>query len=194
LAAALQHNRPMPAPNPSIVTWIVLLPLIGWRMVTRVKRMTQRQRLTPVRPWITLTLFPFIIWLLAMTAFVPPNPPQPFKLVWLALGLVAGFALAVYGIKRTRFEALPEGLFYTPDAKLGIALSVLFVARILYRLGDLLIAGPQASQGVQFALSPWTLAPVGLFAGYFIAYAIGLLRWRWVALSSQREGASTPGA
>jgi hypothetical protein len=182
----------MAAPNPSLITWLVLLPLIAWRMVARVKRMIRRQPLTRWRPWLTLTLFPLLLWLLAMTAFVPPNPPQPFKLVWLAAGLVAGGALGVYGLKRTRFEATPEGLFYTPDARLGIALSAVFILRIVYRLGDLLVAGPQAAQGYEFALSPYTLAPVGLFSGYFMVYAVGLLWRRSRMLRAQPQGGATP--
>lgn len=169
------------APNPSLITWLVLIPLVAWRLVARVRRMTQRQRLTPWRPWITLTLFPLVVWLLAMTAFVPPNPPQPFKLAWLAAGLLLGGLLAVHGLRRTRFEQAADGLYYTPDARLGITLSVLFIGRALYRMGELAIVGPQASQGVEFALSPWTLGPVGLFSGYFIVYAAGLLVWRWRA-------------
>ena len=171
----MPQNPRMAAPNPSLITWLVLVPLIAWRMVSRFKRMTQRQRLTRVRPWITLTLFPLILYMLSMAAFVPPAPPQPGKLVWLAAGLVAGALVAIYGLKRTRFEKTPEGLFYTHDAKLGITLSVLFLARVVYRLGDLAVNGPRASQGLDFALSPYTLAPVGVFAGYFIIYAIGLL-------------------
>jgi hypothetical protein len=162
--------------NPSLITWLVLIPLVIWRMAVRFKRMTQRQRLSRVKPWITLTVFPLLLYLLAMTAFVPPAPPQPLKLVWLAVGIVCGGALAIYGLKRTRFETTEDGLFYTPDAKLGTALSVLFLARIVYRMGELAFVGVQASEGLQFALSPYTLGPVGLFSGYFIVYAIGLLR------------------
>jgi hypothetical protein len=161
--------------NPSLITWLVLMPLVIWRMVARFKRMTQRQRLSRVRPWIALTVFPLLLYLLAMTAFVPTAPPQPEKLIWLAAGVICGGVLSIYGLKRTGFEQTEEGLFYTPDAKLGTALSVLFLARIVYRMGELAVVGPQASQGLQFALSPYTLGPVGLFSGYFIVYAIGLL-------------------
>ncbi|MEJ6020687.1 hypothetical protein [Ramlibacter sp. PS4R-6] len=178
----------MAAPNPSLITWLVLVPLIAWRMVVRFRRLTQRQKLSRVRPWVTLTLFPLLLWLLAMTAFVPPGPPQPFKLVWLAAGLAIGGALAVYGLKRTQFEAIPgDGLYYTPDARLGIALSALFVARLAWRLGELALHGTDASQGPQFVLSPWTLAPVGMFSGYFMAYAAGLLLWRRKVLRRKRE-------
>ena len=178
----------MAAPNPSLITWLVLLPLIAWRMVARVKRMIRRQPLTRWRPWVTLTVFPLLLWLLAMTAFVPPNPPQPFKLVWLAAGLAVGGIVGVYGLKRTRFEATPEGFFYTPDARLGLALSAIFIARLVYRLGNLLVAGPQAAQGYDFVLSPYTLAPVGLFSGYFIVQAAGLLLQRSRMLRSRSQG------
>jgi hypothetical protein len=182
----------MPAPNPSLITWLVLLPLIAWRMVARVKRMIRRQPLTRWRPLVTLTLFPLLLWLLAMTAFVPPNPPQPLKLLWLAAGLVAGGAVGVHGLKRTRFDETDEGLFYTPDARLGIALSAVFIARLAWRLGSLIVSGPQAQQGYDFALSPYTLAPVGLFSGYFMVYAVGLLVRRSRMLRSPSQGGAAP--
>lgn len=178
----------MPAPDPSLITWLVLVPLIAWRMVVRYKRLTERQRLGRVRPWITLTVFPMLLWLLAMTAFVPPAPPQPMKLLWLAAGIAVGGLLAIYGLKRTRFEAIKgEGLFYTHDARLGTALSALFLVRLGWRLGELALHGAEASQGPQFVLSPYTLAPVGMFSGYFMAYAAGLLVWRWRVLRKRRE-------
>jgi hypothetical protein len=174
-AGACRRIAGMADPNVSLATWLIVLPLVLWRMVSRFRHMTQRQRITRVRPWVTLTLFPLLLFLLAMTAFVPPHPPQPEKLVWLVLGIAAGGALAIYGLKRTRFEATAEGVFYTPDAKLGMGLSLLFLARILYRFGELALVGVRADEGLDFALSPWTLGPVGLFSGYFIVYAIGLL-------------------
>ncbi len=177
----------MAVSNPSLITWLVFLPLIAWRIVVRVKRMTQRQRLSRYRPWVTLILFPLIVGLLALAAFAPNHPPQPLKLLWLALGLAAGCALAIYGLKRTKFEAEPGALYYTHDLKLGIALSTLFIARVLYRVGEMIFEGTQATQNTDFALSPWTLAPFGLLAGYYIVYAVGLVRWRWGVLRRKRE-------
>jgi len=50
-----------------------------------------------------------------------------------ALTLVAGAgfgaALGLYGLRLTKFEQTAQGLFYTPSAHLGIALSLLFVGR-----------------------------------------------------------------
>lgn len=178
----------MPAPNPSVITWLVLLPLIAWRMVVRFRRLTQRQRLTGWRPWVTLTVFPMLLSLLAMTAFVPPSPPQPFKLLWLAAGLAIGAGLALYGLKRTKFEAIAgEGLYYTHDSRLGMAISVIFVVRLVWRLGELIVHGATAQQGPEFVLSPWTMTPVGVFSGYFMAYAMGLLLWRYRVLKRGRS-------
>jgi cytochrome b561 len=97
----------------------------------------------------------------------------------LAGGLIFGSLLAVYGLRQTRFEQTPQGLFYTPHAHLGIALSLLFVGRILYRLVAVYALNGAASPGAaEFARSPLTLAVFGLLAGYYIIYAVGLVRWR----------------
>ena len=177
----------MPAPSTTTLTILALLPLIGWRMYTRVRRMIGCQRLSRIRPWITLVVFPLLLCLLALSAFAPPHP-QPQRLGWLAAGLAVGGLLAIYGLKRTRFEATPQGLYYTPDARLGIALSILFISRVLYRLLQLLVIGVDApAQGSEFTLSPYTLGPVGMLSGYYVVYAIGLVRWRWRVLRAKRE-------
>jgi hypothetical protein len=185
----------MPAPSTTTLTILALLPLIGWRMYMRVRRMIGRQRLSRIRPWITLIVFPLLLCLLSLSAFAPPHP-QPQRLWWLAAGVAIGGLLAIYGLKRTRFEPTPEGLFYTPDARLGIALSILFISRVLYRLLQLLVLGSgvdAAAQGSEFTLSPYTLGPVGMLFGYYVVYAIGLVRWRWRVLRAKREREAAQG-
>jgi hypothetical protein len=143
--------------------------------------MVGRQRLSRVRPWITLTIFPALVALLAYAAHAE-------RLWWLAGGLVIGSLLAVYGLRLTRFEPTPEGLFYTPNVHLGIALSLLFAGRVLYRLVEVYAIGTTASPSTaDFARSPVTLAVFGLLAGYYIAYAFGLVRWRYRVLRAKRE-------
>jgi hypothetical protein len=81
--------------------------------------------------------------------------------------------------QHTKFEVTPEGLFYTPNAHIGIALSVLFVGRVVYRMFVLYSTNPYAPQSPDdFAASPLTLAIFGLLAGYYVTYAIGLINWR----------------
>jgi hypothetical protein len=127
-----------------------------------------------VRPWVSVCLFPALVLLFAFL-----SREHPVTLAALAGGLSAGALLAVYGLRLTRFERAPEGLFYTPNAYLGVALSLLLVGRVLYRLaqvysGDVLTAVASSD----FVRSPATLAIFGTLAGYYVAYAAGLLRWR----------------
>jgi hypothetical protein len=160
----------MAVPSLPLLGLLVLVPLVAWRLYARFRRLVGRQRLSRVRPWISLTVFPALLVLLVWLVQGRPN-----ALAWLAAALVAGALLARYGLSRTVFEATPQGLFYTPHAPLGIALTVLLTGRIAYRVYEVISAGPAAAA---FARSSLTLAVFGLLAGYYIAYAIGLLRWR----------------
>ncbi len=172
----------MQTPTPSTLALLLLVPLLAWRAYSRFRRMVGRQRLSRVRPWITLALFPVLLLLLIYAA-----QSHVERLGWLAAGLLLGACLAVYGLRLTRFEPTPQGLFYTPNAHLGIALSLLFVVRILYRLVEVYalktVASPALSDFVQ---SPLTLAAFGLLAGYYMAYAVGLVRWRQRVLRAKR--------
>jgi len=173
----------MPASSPSTLTLLVLLPLITWRVYARFRRMVGRQRLSRIRPWITLVIFPVLIVLLGFAAREHLD-----RLCWLAGGLGLGAWLGVFGLGKTRFEPTPQGLFYTPNAHLGIALSLLFVARIVYRLVEVYVISPGMPNGIgDFARSPLTLAVFGLLAGYYISYAVGLVRWRFRVLRAKRE-------
>ncbi|MES2047044.1 MAG: hypothetical protein V4447_01480 [Pseudomonadota bacterium] len=172
----------LPQLNPSTITLLILLPLLAWRIYSRFKRMVGRQRLSKVRPWITLAIFPALILLLCAATWSHPE-----RLWLMAAGLTCGGLLGVFGLRKTSFETSPQGLFYTPNAHLGIALTLLFVARIAYRMIEVLALDPQIPRGMgDFARSPLTLGVFGLLAGYYIAYAIGLLRWRYRVLAAKR--------
>lgn len=179
----------MQTPSTSTLTLLALLPLIAWRVYARFRRMVGRQRLSKRRPWITLVVFPTIVTLLAVASGAHPQ-----QLVWLATALCFGALLGVFGLRHTRFEPTKQGLFYTPNAHLGIALSLLFVARIIYRFVELYLIEPGLTHATNdFARSPLTLAVFGLLAGYYMSYAVGLLRWRFrvVEANRQRKAATT---
>ena len=119
---------------------------------------------------------------------MPPRTRIQSGLWWLAGGLGFGSLLGFFGLNQTRFEPTPKGLFYTPNAHLGIALSLLFVARIAYRLVEAYAIEPTAPHGTSdFARSPLTLAVFGLLAGYYLTYALGLVRWRFRILRAKRQ-------
>ena len=151
--------------------------LVVWRVYSRVKRMVGRQRLSKVRPWMTVIFFPIIVSLLFLGALIG----HPESAIGLAGGVIFGCALGWYGLRLTKFESTPEGLFYTPNAHLGIALSLLFIGRLAYRAVQLYsVSGSlEASDPSAFARSPITMAIFGTLAGYYVAYAVGLLRWRY---------------
>ena len=143
-------------------------------MYARIRRVIGRQRLSPTRPWFTVLLFPLVLLLVLFTGLA-----HPMTTAAMAAGVAVGIVLGLYGTRLTRFEVTPAGLFYTPNAHLGIALSVLLVLRLGYRFVMLQLGGqPFDPQSMQLGNSPLTMAIFGTLAGYYVTYAIGLLRWR----------------
>lgn len=160
--------------NPSLLVPVGFGALVLWRMYSRIRRLVGRQHLSNVRPWVTVSVLPIVGLLLARTSIA-----QPMSTLALGAGAVVGIALGVYGLRMTRFEKTPQGLFYTPNAHLGIALSLLLTGRILYRLIQVYsISGSVAGPQVTYATTPLTLLIFGTLAGYYVTYAVGLLRWR----------------
>jgi hypothetical protein len=173
----------MNAPHSSTIVLLVLIPLFAWRIYKRFRRMVGRQRLSKVRLGITLVLYPAVVVLLGFGSHTSPG-----RLWWLVGGLGFGCLLGLYGLAKTRFEPTTKGLFYTPHAHLGIALSLLFVGRIAYRLIEVYAIDPTGPNGMhEFARTPLTLAVFGLLAAYYITYAIGLLRWRFRLVRAKRR-------
>jgi hypothetical protein len=178
----------VPSNTPTLV-FLLMTPLIAWRLYARVRRMVGRQKSSAPRHWFTVCFFPLLLVLLGAT--VALHDDGLFSLLGMAAGLACGVGLALYGLKLTRFEVTDEGFFYTPNAHIGIALSALFIGRLLYRYIQIYLAGAPVAGGPpanQFVNSPLTLAIVGMLAGYYVAYAIGLLRWRHQAQA--RRGSS----
>jgi hypothetical protein len=166
----------MQAPPANLYPFLIILPLVAWRTWSRIKRNIGRQALSKGRTIFTLILFPLLAALLGWQALGHSRPELLFA---LAGGIAGGAVLGYYGIRHTKFEVTPQGLFYTPNAHIGIALSVIFTGRVLYRLFVMYSSDPYAQPATHdFAASPLTLAIFGLLAGYYLAYAIGLTRWR----------------
>jgi len=174
----------MAVPQISIVAILALVPLMAWRMYARVRRMIGRQRLSRIRPWITLVIFPLLLGLLVLAARAHLD-----RLWFLGIGVAAGGALALFGLKKTRFERTPEGVFYTPNAHLGIGLSLLLTGRVIYRLVEVFVFGhvPPPAEPNDFAITPLTLGVVGLLAGYYVVYAAGLVRKRSALRAGPRK-------
>lgn len=154
------------------VIFVGVLALLGWRMYARIRRMVGRQRFYPRRPWVTVTVFPILLLSLSTGAYT--LPATGFALL---AGIGIGVALGLYGLQLTKFEDAGDGLHYTPNAHIGIALSVVLAARIVYRLAPAILHAGTVPPPDQMAKTPLTLAIIGMLAGYYVTYAIGLLRW-----------------
>lgn len=173
----------MQTPSSSTITLLFILPLLAWRVYSRFRRLVGRQRMSRVRPLVTIAIFPTLLLLLGFAA-----QGHVERLMWLGSGFFLGYLLGLFGLRKTRFEPTPDGLFYTPNVHLGIALSTLFVFRIVYRLVEVYVSEPNVPHGMDdFTRSTLTLAVFGLLAGYYISYAIGLVRWRLRILRDKRQ-------
>jgi membrane protein CcdC involved in cytochrome C biogenesis len=160
--------------TPAAIGFAVLIPLIAWRLYRRIRRLVVRQKSRAWRHWVAAVFFPALLVLLATAAL-----SNPLALAALVAGMVTGVVLSVWGLRLTRFEMTPEGIFYTPNAHIGIALSLLLVARIAYRLVEIGMAQGLGQAGAQdFARSPLTLVIFGTLASYYAGYAVGVLRRR----------------
>jgi len=157
-----------------IVTALIFL-LIAWRLYVRIRRMVGRQKSRIWRHWIAAILFPVLAMMVGLPALVRTD-----AFAVLAAGLAVGASLGIVGLRTTKFETTPLAYYYTPNTHLGIALSLLMVGRIAYRVYEVnvMTAGERASHMQDFARSPLTLAIFGTLAAYYTTYAIGILLWR----------------
>jgi hypothetical protein len=143
--------------------------LIVWSLYRRVRRNIGRQPLHPRRAITSIVILSLVSVLIAGLSLQNPG-----LLLGLGGGLLLGALLGLVGLRLTRFETTAEGHFYTPNTHIGIALSVLFVGRIVYRY--VVLNNPATVQNhVQPFQSPLTLFIFGLTVGYYIVYQIGIL-------------------
>jgi hypothetical protein len=159
--------------NLTTLALLVLTPFLVWRVYSRLKTAMARQRSIVSRHWTGLLVFTAMV--------VGPASElvtRPAMLGWLALGAAAGIGYGIWGLKLTRFEDTDEGCYFTPNARLGILIAMLFAARILY-IGFEMYANQGSDLPTpRFTDSPLTMLAVGLTGGYFGTYSAGLLRWR----------------
>lgn len=152
----------------------LVLPLIGWRVYVRLRRNTGRQPFHRSRWWRTLIVFSVIAGLIGLGAM--RSPPA---LGGLAGGLALGVALAVIAFKLTRWESTPAGNFYTPNLTIGLAVTLIFIGRLTYRIIALLSLTPAQRMampdGAFSFQNPLTLLTFGITAGFYIAYNASLL-------------------
>lgn len=175
-------------PNTSTIVLLALVPLLAWRIYSRVRRLVGRQRFSAVRAWLAVTVLPVFGALLLLSSMF-----RIASLASLVLGAAIGCGLGVYGLRLTRFEPSADGFFHTPSAHIGIGLSLLLVGRVLYRVFMVAtFVGATHASSIDFVRSPLTLVIVGTLLAYYVSYAAGLLHWQRHGLPAARAGEATP--
>lgn len=161
--------------NPQSMVLLAAIPLVMWRLYSRMKRMIGRQQSRAWRHWTAVVFLPLVLGLFGWVA-----AKSSTAIVCLTGGMAAGALLALYGLHLTRFEKTNEGMFYTPNPVIGISLTLLFVGRVMYRFAQMAMAEGVTQPGADadFARHPVTLVVFGLLFTYYLVYASGLLRWR----------------
>lgn len=158
------------ASTPSLIP-ALLLPWFAWRVYRRFHRNVGRQPLRASRLVVGVVVFALISGLLVFAV-----ARSILLLESLGGGLGLGLMLGIVGLAFTRFETDPAGRkFYTPNTYIGIALTLLLAARVLYRIGVLYFSNDPAPTNPAAWQSPLTLVLLGLTAGYYIAYNAGVL-------------------
>jgi hypothetical protein len=151
---------------------LLFVALVAWRMYGRLRRNIGRQALQPKRLVARIVIFAIVTCGLAAFSF---SLQYPRLLLGLGVGLALGLPLAWLGMRLTKFEATPQGRFYTPHSSIGIALTILFVGRLVYRVMLISTDIATPTQRPAFMQSALSFFVYGLLAGYYMAYYIGVL-------------------
>ena len=149
----------------------------------RLRRSFGQQLLRPVRMQVRI-----VILLIVGSLLLPMALHSTASISALLAGVVAGVVLALWGASRTRFLRIDNQLYYVPHTYTGIAVSLLFLGRFIYRLVQVYLsthaAHPAGLDSADQAFAPAGMArsplTVGLFfvlMGYYVCY-YGVVLWK----------------
>lgn len=147
----------------------------------RLRRMFGRQPLRPVRMRLRMGIL-----VLLGCSLLPPAMHSPLFMAAAAAGLAAGIALGAWGARMTRYARRGAQLYYVPHTYSGIAVSLLLVGRLVYRMIVVYASDRAAGDGTGFLQSvstpvmfksPLTVAMVFVVIGYYVCY-YGRILWK----------------
>jgi hypothetical protein len=147
----------------------------------RLRRSFGRQPVSPVRMGIRIGL------LLVLGASLLPAVLQGGEVLAAELGcVVAGAVLGLWGARHTRYITVEGRLHYVPHTITGVAVSLLFIGRLIYRLADV-YSLERASRGTldpgqafaspALVRSPLTMGLLFVVVGYYVCY-YSLVLWK----------------
>lgn len=151
---------------------MLMVPLMAFAVYRRVRRNIGAQLLRPSQLKFRIGLLAVVLAMLALLSL--QSLPMATA---ISGGVLVGAMLGFVGMRLTRFETRADGVYYTPNVYLGVALSLLVLARVVYRMSMLWSQGAaQAAHPGPPQFSPLTFALVAVLIGYYLVYCIGILR------------------
>jgi hypothetical protein len=163
----------------------------------RLRRSFGQQPLRPVRMQVR------VVVLLIIGCFLLPVALRSTAfLSALLAGVAAGVALALWGAARTRFVKIDHQLYYVPHTYTGIAVSLLFLGRFVYRFVQVYgeahatraigvdPAGP-AFASASMLRSPLTVGLFFVLMGYYVCY-YSVVLWKSKRVIAEEAAGPTP--
>jgi hypothetical protein len=190
-------------PDFSQITPFLFAALVVFAIYRRFRRSFGRQPLRPARMRVRMVLLTILVCLL-----LPAALRSTQFLAAEVVGAGLGIGLAVWGAQRTRFLAHDGQLYYVPHTYTGIAVSLLFLGRLVYRIAqtyggahapaasalaaNAYASGEPAQAVVPASMlkSPLTVGIFLLLAGYYLCY-YGWVLWKSKHLEAAETGADS---
>lgn len=182
-----------------IVSYVIAIVLV-FLIYRRFRRNFGQQPVRPLRMRVRISLLLIIGGLLLPAAL----RSTAFMSAVLA-GAAAGIALAIWGAARTCFLRASNQLYYVPHTYTGVAVSFLFLGRLIYRLiqvyGKMHATHPAAADSANQAFapasmlqSPLTLGLFFILVGYYVCYySMVLWKSKRVVAEELSPGSPLPG-
>ena len=156
-----------------VLLWLLLLPVL---LLQRYRMGRARQRaigwMVGANAWLLL-----VSAVLLLTGAWVGQRWMADALPFAAGGMAAGILAGVLGVRLSRFEFTPGGMFHTPNRWLALLLTTAIALRIglgLWQAWVHLDAGREVAGLLNQQASLFALA--GLLMGHYLAYAWGLRR------------------
>ncbi|MGO9950293.1 MAG: hypothetical protein ACLPWG_26065 [Steroidobacteraceae bacterium] len=150
----------------------LLAALLIFVVYRRLRRSFGQQPLVPLRMQLRILL------LLIVSCLLLPSAMHSASFLFAILaGVAVGVALALWGAAHTRFVRDADRLYYVPHTYTGMAVSLLFIGRLGYRLVQVYGSADQSFNAASLVRSPLTIGLYFVLMGYYVCY-YSVLLWK----------------
>ena len=150
----------------------LLAALLIFVVYRRLRRSFGQQPLVPLRMQLRILL------LLIVSCLLLPSAMQSASFLFSILaGVAVGVALALWGAAHSRLVRDADRLYYVPHTYTGMAVSLLFIGRLGYRLVQVYGSADQSFNAASLVRSPLTIGLYFVLMGYYVCY-YSVLLWK----------------